>query len=345
MAQHPETLEDHQPQAAAWRVPAWLLSTAVHLALLILLALVVRSAPRSLPDEADRQVSVALASRNAEQRAEYFDEQDAQTDTESTSDSSASGGSALAAALPQPEAAAPLAQLPLPRLPTGGDVLVAAPQLNPARRAPILPGENNDEAIMAAEAARRKANAPHGPPTRLGIFGSPAAAGYDFVFVIDRSKSMGEEGLGALSAAEKELTAALAELQPHHRFQVIAYHQQPTYVGARSLLPATDENKRAMQTFFQELLAHGGTQHATALLAALRLDPDVVFLLTDGGDPYLTANEIDYISRRARGKSTIHCIQFGFGSLRDDNDFMRRLASRNGGSYGYVDMSARRSER
>ena len=83
----------------------------------------------------------------------------------------------------------------------------------------------------------------HAVSSRGLRFGSRAAVGNSFVFVIDRSKSMGGEGLGALDAAGEELTTALARLEPAHRFQVIAYHRQPVYLGQRRLLDATPEKQ------------------------------------------------------------------------------------------------------
>ena len=47
------------------------------------------------------------------------------------------------------------------------------------------------------------------------------------------------------------------------------------------LVFATDENRRAAARFIGSVRAAGGTRHADALVTAFRLDPDVVFLLTD----------------------------------------------------------------
>ncbi|MEQ8787865.1 MAG: VWA domain-containing protein [Pirellulaceae bacterium] len=334
------------PASPARRLPAWLMSLVVHGLALVVLALAVRTQPASPPAESPREVGIALVVRQQEQPVDYFDESDAPRDTQAAAPSAPSASppaANLATALPAPgDAAANL--LPpntLPKLPGGriGDVEIASMRVTPLRKQPLFAGAD-DAAILAEEAARREGKGPKGPRTEVGIFGAGKAVGNSFVFVIDRSKSMGGDGLGALDAAEQELTAALSRLGPEHRFQVIAYHQQPVYVGARRLLDATPENKAAMQEFFDGLLAYGGTQHETALLAALRLEPDVVFLLTDGGDPYLNEAEIDYITRRAEGRTAVHCIQFGFGPTPRGGDFMQRLASRNRGSYGYVDMSA-----
>lgn len=335
------------------RLPAWLLSIVVHLALLLVLALAVRPQQTpSLPTEKHRPAGIVLASTNELRQVEYFDADDAPRDNQPPSDvqsasaePSSDARNRLAAALPSPEqSAARLPIAPLPQLPgvPPGDVEAPSLRVTPLRKQPLFTGAD-DEAILAEEAVRRASVGSSGPQIGLSIFGSKQAVGNSFVFVIDRSKSMGSEGLGALDAAQRELAAALERLEPAHRFQVIAYHQRPVYVGARRLLDATPENKQALQQFFDELVAYGGTQHETALLAALRLEPDVIFLLTDGGDPYLSEGQIDLITRRADGRTTIHCLQFGFGAAPQGGGFMQRLATRNRGSYGYVNMSARRA--
>ena len=330
-----------QPTNPTWRIPAWLLSLVVHLAVLLALALLLRPVLPQSHDERDRQVGIVLASRETPLEVEYFDGADAQSDKQARlAAESASASGVPVDALPSSEApdSRLFSEIPLPALPAGSaNVDVGVARATALARTPLLPGVGDDE-ILAAEAARLAALPRKGPATRLSIFGSGAAVGNSFVFLLDRSRSMGGEGLGAIAAAEKELTTALDQLGPQHRFQVIAYHQQPVFVGSRKLLDATNENKQSMQQFFKDLLAYGGTQHETALFSAMYLEPDVIFLLTDGGDPYLSDRQIEAVTRHNDGKSSIHCIQFGFGAA-PGNSFMQELARRNHGSYGYVDMS------
>lgn len=325
-------------------MPAWLLSVVVHLLTLVVLALIVRVAPRRAPDEQDRRVGIVLARHNADQSNDYFD--DAESHSAAASSTTLAGENSaddFAAALP--ELPPPVPGIQLPQRPSDwvgssvSDHLVVSPQYSGKPRGPILPGVG-DEQILAEDAAfrARQDKGPLGPPARVSLFGGSEAIGHRFVFVVDRSQSMGGEGLGAIFAAERELKAAVARLEPNHQFQIIAYHHSPVYVGQRKLLPATPENKQLLPEYFAGLATFGGTVHETALLAALRLKPDVVFLLTDGGDPPLNERQIAEITERAGGAVSIHCIQFGFGAPPGDN-FMTRLARQNRGSYGYVDMS------
>ena len=78
------------------------------------------------------------------------------------------------------------------------------------------------------------------------------------MFVIDRSKSMGSEGLDAIDAASKEIAIGIAKLIPQHQFQIIAYNHETHFLSERKMLPATDDNKQSIKKFFAELAAFGG---------------------------------------------------------------------------------------
>jgi len=149
---------------------------------------------------------------------------------------------------------------------------------------------------------------------------------------------MGGGGLDALRVATAEFQRALAELQPQHEFQIVAYHHQRVLFGDNRWAKATDENCQRVAPFMQGLAAFGGTNHEMGLNSALYLKPDVIFFLTDGGDPPLTASQLEKIHRLAAGRTTIHCIQFGYGAFNGDDNFMQRLARQNGGSFRYVDV-------
>jgi hypothetical protein len=320
-------------------VPAWLMSTVVHLVVLILLILLVRGAPTTPVDEPDRQIAIALVERDANSNAmQYLSDGDAGEQA-----SKLPASKKEESAIPDvPPPSIPAIKLPATREVNIGQAnsaqLVAIPKMTNKSRGPILPGLN-DDAVLAEEAARRAGQADRGSPGKLAIFGGEAIAGHSFIFVIDRSKSMGAEGLGALSAAAHELNRELRGLEPQHKFQIIAYNQTPSYMGERNLLDATPENIAKVRGYFAALAAYGATAHETALLSALRRKPDVIVFLTDGGDPYLNSAQLERIKSRAGGTTSIHCIQFGFGAIKEQDNFMQRLAGQNRGGYRYVDMS------
>lgn len=336
-------------------LPAWLMSLMLHLGLAVLLALLVPQAMRPVQQERDREVGIVLAHQGEREQSEYADEDDAEdAESDQTTASSATveptGADELAQqalpAVPDPSSLLiPEIELPGTDFPIGMATDLLVPKLTPDRRGrkPILPGLD-DDVIFAEEAARRAARAALGPATRVSVFGSAPAVGHSFVFAIDRSKSMGGDGLNALSAARAELMRALAHLTPKHQFQIIAYHHNCVYFNTTRLVPATEENKQKIPGFIDGLAAFGGTDHEMALRASLPLEPDAVFLLNDGGDPHLNEIQLKNIEKLARGRTVIHGVQFGFGPLGENDNFMMKLARDNGGSYTYVDMSERGRE-
>jgi hypothetical protein len=183
---------------------------------------------------------------------------------------------------------------------------------------------------------------PEEPPeagTRTTLFGVEGR-GSTFVYVFDRSASMSEPENKPLKTAKEELAASLNELTRVQQFSVIFYNQRPRLFQprGRGLVYATDENKRLAGEFFDRLKADGGTNHADALEAALRIRPDVIFLLTDGdAKDDLTEDELKRLQRRNRG-SVIHVIQFSSSDTPDESRLMS-LAHNSGGQHVYVDYA------
>jgi Ca-activated chloride channel family protein len=144
------------------------------------------------------------------------------------------------------------------------------------------------------------------PGTATAFFGVPAV-GKSVVFVIDRSASMGLAN--RLDRAKRELFASLRLLPPSARFQVIAYHRaaEPLRLGDRDgLLPATPDTVAAALAALAGLSAEGGTDHTQALRAALTLQPDVIYFLTDEDE--LTSADVQRVSRLNRGRVCIHAL-------------------------------------
>ena len=60
-----------------------------------------------------------------------------------------------------------------------------------------------------------------------------------------------------------------------------------------------------------------------------------------GGDPPLDLGHLRTIREQAAGRTSIHCLHFGRGPLRDSYNFLARIAGENRGSYVYIDMNVR----
>jgi hypothetical protein len=326
-------------------LPAWIFSLAVHLTIVVLAVLFIRPAPPTKGfDDQDRPAAIVLVKREAGQ-TKYFD--DEQSAVASAAQFLAAAGATSPAAgdpLSGAAAPAPAAGIALPELPgnvASGQSLVPGIEPGAGQGRTKLPfAMIDEEAVLAADALVPREVQPTGPTAKLSLFGSAQAEGRSFVFVIDRSQSMGGDGLGAIAAAAKELSERIGALTPEQTFQVVTFNQSAAYFSGRELVPATDENKASLIKFIAGTVAVGPTEHERGLRAALRLKPEVIFLLTDGGDPHLKPAQCAAIRDQAAGRTSIHCLHFGRG--REDeaasDHFLRRLAAENRGSYVYIDM-------
>ncbi len=165
--------------------------------------------------------------------------------------------------------------------------------------------------------------------------------GYKFVYVFDRSGSMGGPRQSSLRAVKAELLESLKNLDTVHQFQIIYYNEHAKLFNPSGmpghLAFASDQNKEQAARFVESIQADGGTDHEEALRLAIKLKPDVIFFLTDGDDPKLTAGQLEKIRYLAAG-ITINTIQFAPGPKPAEPSFLEELAHQNAGSYVYVDQ-------
>ena len=167
--------------------------------------------------------------------------------------------------------------------------------------------------------------------------------GFKFVYVFDRSGSMGGSGNKALNAAKRELLRSLADLGDTHQFQIIFYNEEPSIMklsGLANLMFATPQNKREAERFVGSISADGATQHEPAMMMGLKLSPDVIFFLTDADQPELSPGQLERIKRLNGGRAVINTIEFGLGPKIRKYNFLDRVAEENNGSSVYVDISA-----
>ncbi|MDG2185370.1 MAG: VWA domain-containing protein [Mariniblastus sp.] len=310
------------------------LSLLFHTLLFALLLVLINRLPGDSPGDELRRGSLVLAITNTDQPMDYLTEEDISNGEESQ-----------VPATEASEASPPAIEMPkIPDLPG----LAAVETLDVTNMADVpknsvRPHEftlsKDDLKMIAKEQRELKARQPKGPPASISVFGSGELKGQRFVFVIDRSKSMGSQGLGVLKRAVKELSTAINQLEDYHQFQIVAYHDRTITMSRRAMLPASDSNKQQAPEFINGLMAFGGTSHDYGLYAALAFHPDIVVLMTDAGFPELNAGHLNEMKIMSRGKVQIHTIQFGSGPLQVDDNFMKQLALQSRGSFRYIDVN------
>ncbi len=177
-----------------------------------------------------------------------------------------------------------------------------------------------------------------GEKAQVSLFGVKAE-GSKFVYVLDRSGST--EGK-LLAAAKAEILASIEKIDDVHQFQLVVYNESPKAFNPAGpngqLAFGTDANRAAVKKFLGTIEADGGTDHVAALSLAIRMRPDVIFLLTDGDKPLLSDRQLARIDHIGPG-ITIHAIQFGEGPQRGGRGWMGKLAKQSGGEYRYVDTT------
>lgn len=305
-------------------LPSWLLSLVLHCLLFVGMAVFVQTAPRGTGAELTRSVGVVIKQDSGSGETDYYqDDSQAQPSTAETAATTSSSSN-------------PLYDVPAIKpadvLPTAKDVLGFG-------------GGNPEGSVLPSAggllSGGRGTRALPGGRARTQVFGLPAE-GFKFVYVFDRSASMGGSGRNALNRAKSELLASLESLGETHQFQIIFYNDQPSMFSLAGqpgrLVFANVPNKLQAQRFIDGIIADRGTEHEPALLAALNLAPDVIFFLTDADQPELTSGQLAKVAARNRKGTVINAIEFGSGPPLGEN-FLVRLARQNGGAYTYVDIS------
>jgi hypothetical protein len=155
------------------------------------------------------------------------------------------------------------------------------------------------------------------------------------VYVLDRSISMGLHH--AFDHARRDLLASLGRLPPTAFFQVIAYNQGADLIylrnGAGWIAPEAGTLEQ-VEALLARLAPSGRTDSVRALRRALALAPDLVYLVSDGGD--LTAVDVATVTRLNEQRAAIHAIELTGRRRGEPNQLLRQLAAGNRGTYRRV---------
>lgn len=153
------------------------------------------------------------------------------------------------------------------------------------------------------------------------------------VYVMDRSGSMSD----TIGLLQRELLRSIGRLEPDQSFNVIWFNEGRATLWSRRMLKATIDNKREAFDQIKNIQANGQTEPLDAVTQALGLDPDVMFLLSDGdfgeyNEPVIRL----FKEKNGRGRTIVNTILFIYDTGGDGGKTLRRIAEMNNGTYKHV---------
>ena len=164
-----------------------------------------------------------------------------------------------------------------------------------------------------------------------GMFGL-RPVGKRFVYVLDCSRSMNHphdsEAKTRFKRMQMELLNSVKTMSAEQEFYFIFFNDYVIRMPSRNLVQATHDLKVKYLTWMARLQADGNTEPKGALYAAMKLNPDVIYFLTDGTFDYRIEQELlDFPKTRA----TVHTFAFK-EHLTDDMREVYSLFNTNDGA-------------
>jgi len=177
-----------------------------------------------------------------------------------------------------------------------------------------------------------------GPKSRF--FGTGGNA-YHVVYVVDRSGSM----LPTLDLVKHEMRRSISRLSAQQSFHIIFFAWgEPKELPMRSLMYATEQNKKAAAAYLRTVQAKGKTEPIPAVRRAFSVlarpknkrKGKLVYLLTDGEFVDNAATLAAIRKLNPRGEIHINTILHKHES-QPAIDVLRKIAAQNGGKFKFVE--------
>ena len=166
------------------------------------------------------------------------------------------------------------------------------------------------------------------------FFGN-AIEGRRVVYVVDASRSMNHPHPGRMKTrfgrVKAELVRSIGAMTQEQEFFIVYFNDKAFPMPATTLKLAVPSIKQKYLRWAVEARAFGMTDPEQALLVALKLNPDVIYFLTDGAFPPRVVDRVRHANDRPR--VTIHTIGFG-----DDGGerLLKEIAFQNWGTYRFI---------
>jgi len=172
-----------------------------------------------------------------------------------------------------------------------------------------LPSNVSAQAAAAARTGGTLEVVTHKSGSRASFFGAQAD-GNKFVFVIDSSGSMRGPRWEALC---KELIRAIKSLSPDQDFFVISFDSMAhpmfgTMPPKGKFLKAVDKNVDRIRNWLRSIQHGNQTLPASSVGIAMKLEPDAIFLLSDGEIKDSTLEDLRIWNRKQNEDGDIKTI-------------------------------------
>jgi len=158
--------------------------------------------------------------------------------------------------------------------------------------------ETPNPAPRRTESPRPGVSPFHGPATRSGL---------SVVYVLDASGSMGQEG--KLALAIEMLKASLLQLGPDVLFQIVVFDSRARILrigGRLEKIHASAAHIAEAEALLDREQGEGSSRHIEGLDAAMRLHPDILFLISDTGE--IPSGDLKKFSQWKRDNLKMHTI-------------------------------------
>ncbi len=215
--------------------------------------------------------------------------------------------------------------------------LQAADQTSPSARDSLA------EAFQDAQAtALSKALPEAKSDAKSTIFCGVNSGGNRLCFIVDNSSSMSR---GRFEAARSELLRTIDTLGADKRFYVIFYNQKMNPMCLESNTPteqltfASDDSKRSLRNWAMTIGLDRGAPPDEALRWAFQLEPEVIFMLTDGEFPDHTEKLLQELNHQENlfGSKTRRCLVHTIAFHSEAGvERLRRIASTHGGTFRFI---------